>query len=344
MENTRMIRTSTTVAPVEIGEDVLFELKDFNVAYRMGKDRVYACQDINLQVRPRTSIGIVGESGSGKSTLVNAFLRLIPERIAEITGEALLQGEDLMRASKERMADLRWKEISVVFQKSMNSLSPVHRVGDQLEDVYRVHHPSASKREIRQRLLELFEVVSLPPRILRSFPHELSGGMMQRISIALSLLFDVKLLVLDEATTALDVVTQSQILQEVIRMEDQMDLTRLMITHDISVVASTCREIAVMYAGRIMEQGLVTEVLVDPKHPYTQGLLGSFPTLTGERREVEGIPGSLPRLTEKFTYCPFADRCPEVMPICREVLPPATQHAQEQAVYCHLYTEGAANA
>ena len=163
---------------------------------------------------------------------------------------------------------------------------------------------------------------------------------MQRISIALSLLFEPKLLVLDEATTALDVVTQSQILQEIMRLEEQMSLTRLMITHDISVVSSTCREIVVMYAGRVMEKGLVTEVLLSPKHPYTQGLLNSFPAMTGEKREIKGIPGSLPDLAERFTSCPFAPRCAHAMPVCHARFPEMTHHGEKQVVYCHLYAKG----
>ena len=174
----------------------------------------------------------------------------------------------------------------------MNALSPVHKIGKQMEDVYLIHKPGTPKKEIRDRIYELFRVVNLSDRVYELYPHELSGGMMQRISIALSLIMNPKLLVMDEATTALDVVTQNQILREIMQLQNQLHLTRLMITHDVSVVSSTCNKVVVMYAGRIMEKGYVVDVLVNPRHPYTQGLLKSFPSFHGEKTDLRGIPGS----------------------------------------------------
>ena len=203
----------------------------------------------------------------------------------------------------------------------MNALSPVHKVGKQMEDVYRIHEPKANREEIRQRVYDLFKIVNLSDRVYELYPHELSGGMMQRVSIALSLLHNPKLLVLDEATTALDVVTQSQILQEIMNLEQNMNLTRIMITHDVSVVASTCKKIAVMYAGCLMETGLVKDVLVNPKHPYTQGLLKSFPSFKGAKNDLRGIPGSLPDLSQEIKGCVFADRCPYADERCRAEKP-----------------------
>lgn len=299
----------------------LLELKNVNVRYYVKDKTVHACQHVSLEIEEKDSIGIVGESGSGKSTLASAILRLLPQRITKVDGEIFYNDSDLLKLSVDEMNDLRWTDLSIVFQKSMSALSPVHKVGKQMEDVYMVHFPKADREEIRKRVYDLFKVVNLSDRVYELYPHELSGGMMQRVSIALSLLHNPKLLVLDEATTALDVVTQSQILREIMLLETNMNLTRIMITHDVSVVASTCKKVAVMYAGRMMESGKVTDVLVNPQHPYTQGLLKSFPSFKGAKNDLRGIPGSLPDLSKEIVGCVFADRCPFVTDHCRKVEP-----------------------
>ena len=299
----------------------LLELKNVNVRYIMKDKKVHACQHVSLEIEEQDSIGIVGESGSGKSTLASAVLRLLPHRITQVDGEILYNGKDLLKLTKDEMDALRWTDLSIVFQKSMSALSPVHKVGAQMEDVYRVHFPNADKNEIKQRVYDLFKVVNLSDRVYELYPLELSGGMMQRVSIALSLLHNPRLLVLDEATTALDVVTQSQILREIMSLEQNLNVTRIMITHDVSVVASTCKKIAVMYAGRLMESGETKDVLVNPQHPYTQGLLKSFPSFKGAKNDLRGIPGSLPDLSQEIPGCVFAPRCPFATEKCRTVEP-----------------------
>lgn len=299
----------------------LLELKNVNVRYIMKDKKVHACQHVSLEIEEQDSIGIAGESGSGKSTLASAVLRLLPHRITQVDGEILYNGKDLLKLTKDEMDALRWTDLSIVFQKSMSALSPVHKVGAQMEDVYRVHFPNADKNEIKQRVYDLFKVVNLSDRVYELYPHELSGGMMQRVSIALSLLHNPRLLVLDEATTALDVVTQSQILREIMSLEQNLNVTRIMITHDVSVVASTCKKIAVMYAGRLMESGETKDVLVNPQHPYTQGLLKSFPSFKGAKNDLRGIPGSLPDLSQEIPGCVFAPRCPFATEKCRTVEP-----------------------
>ena len=299
----------------------LLELKNVNVRYIMKDKKVHACQHVSLEIEEQDSIGIVGESGSGKSTLASAVLRLLPHRITQVDGEILYNGKDLLKLTKDEMDALRWTDLSIVFQKSMSALSPVHKVGAQMEDVYRLHFPNADKNEIKQRVYDLFKVVNLSDRVYELYPHELSGGMMQRVSIALSLLHNPRLLVLDEATTALDVVTQSQILREIMSLEQNLNVTRIMITHDVSVVASTCKKIAVMYAGRLMESGETKDVLVNPQHPYTQGLLKSFPSFKGAKNDLRGIPGSLPDLSQDIPGCVFAPRCPFATEKCRTVEP-----------------------
>ncbi len=313
----------------------LLELKNVNVRYIMKDKKVHACQHVSLEIEEQDSIGIVGESGSGKSTLASAVLRLLPHRITQVDGEILYNGKDLLKLTKDEMDALRWTDLSIVFQKSMSALSPVHKVGAQMEDVYRVHFPNADKNEIKQRVYDLFKVVNLSDRVYELYPHELSGGMMQRVSIALSLLHNPRLLVLDEATTALDVVTQSQILREIMSLEQNLNVTRIMITHDVSVVASTCKKIAVMYAGRLMESGETKDVLVNPQHPYTQGLLKSFPSFKGAKNDLRGIPGSLPDLSQEIPGCVFAPRCPFATEKCRTVEPELKTVNEKGKVACH---------
>lgn len=254
---------------------MILELKDVNVTYKTATENVHAVKNANFTINERDGLGIVGESGSGKSTLAMGILRLLPKN-AEVTGEINYKGVNLLELDKKTLDELRWKEIAVVFQKSMNSLSPVHKVGMQLEDVYRLHGDIKDPQAIKEHIVETLKVVNLPDRVYNSYPYELSGGMMQRVSIALSLICDSNLLIFDEATTALDVVVQKQILNEIMDLEEKFDITRIMITHDISVVAATCNKVIVMKDGEIVEAGLVEDVLLNPQHDYTKELLHSF--------------------------------------------------------------------
>lgn len=317
--------------------DKILELKDFNVTYVNKDKKVYAVKNANFTINKGDSLGIVGESGSGKSTMATALLRLLPEKTTEVSGKALFLGKDLVTMSKEEMQAIRWSELAVVFQKSMNSLSPVHRIGNQIEDIYRVHKPNASKEEVFNRISYLLKLVNLSDRVYKLYPHELSGGMLQRISIAISLIHDPKLLILDEATTALDVVTQGQILEEIVKMEKELDMTRIMITHDMSVVAASCNKIAVMYAGEFMEVGLVKDVLKNPKHPYTRGLLSSFPSLKGEKSELTAIKGSLPDLSKQYNSCIFAPRCDHATERCKTCKPKNVYLDDGRMISCFLY-------
>lgn len=315
----------------------ILELKDFNVTYVNKDKKVYAVKNANFTINKGDSLGIVGESGSGKSTMATALLRLLPERTTEISGEALFLDKNLVTMNNEELKSIRWNELAVVFQKSMNSLSPVHRIGAQIEDIYRVHKPNASKKEVFERISYLLKLVNLSDRVYKLYPHELSGGMLQRISIAISLIHDPSLLILDEATTALDVVTQGQILEEIVKMEKELDMTRIMITHDMSVVAASCNKIAVMYAGEFMEVGLVKDVLKNPKHPYTKGLLSSFPSLRGEKSELSAIKGSLPDLSKQYDHCIFAPRCEFATDKCRTSKPQDVKLSDGRTVSCFLY-------
>ena len=313
----------------------ILTVKDLNVTYINKTRRVMAVRRASFSIDKGDSLGIVGESGSGKSTLAMALLRLHPKS-TEITGEALFDGKDLFSISEAEMNELRWRKLAVVFQKAMNALSPVHRISTQIEDIYRVHCPNASGEEIQERAMELLKLVNLPPRVYRLYPHEMSGGMLQRVAIAISLLHHPQLLIFDEATTALDVVTQGQILREILEMEKTLETTRIMITHDMSVVATTCNKVAVMYAGELMEFGMVKDVLTRPRHPYTQGLQDSFPSLKGENPKLLSIPGFLPDLSKDIPGCVFAPRCVHATERCRREKPPMTKTSEAGQAACWL--------
>ena len=318
----------------------LLEIRDLSVDYLMEGGRVHAVDHVSLSLEEGTSLGIVGESGSGKSTLGMAVLRLLDPGSASVTGSVRFDGEELLTMPEARLRQVRWQALAAVFQKSMNALSPVHRIGQQMADVYRLHHPEADKAACRARVLEVLRQVDLAERVYRLYPHELSGGMMQRVSIALSLLNHPKLVLFDEATTALDVITQGQILKEIQRLEKELGLTRMMITHDISVVATSCTHVAVLYAGRLMEVGPAASVLRHPAHPYTAGLMAAFPSLTGEKKPLQGIPGSLPDLTQTIPGCVFALRCPYATEACRSAQPALEQvEPGWQAACCHRLGE-----
>lgn len=315
----------------------LLSIKDLSVTYHSGGRQVKALEGISLDVNVGESLGIVGESGSGKTTLIMAILRLLPKGTAKVTGEAFLNNKELLSLNEDELSKIRWKDMALVFQKSMNALSPVHKIGVLMNDIYRVHEPKISKNEARKRIEELLELVNLPAHVYSLYPHELSGGMMQRVSIALSLMFNPKLLILDEATTALDVVTQTQILEEILELEKKLGLTRIMITHDISIVASTCKNVAVLYAGRLLEAGPTIEVLVNPIHSYTKGLINSFPVFDKDNHQpLKSIGGSLPDLSSPPPGCVFATRCERACDICNQSIPELKEYEQGHFARCHF--------
>ena len=310
-------------------------VRNLSVTYLSGEKHVRAVDDVSFTIQAGDSLGIIGESGSGKSTMINAFLRLLPARTASVQGQVMFGEDDLLTCSEKRLRELRWKEIAVVFQKSMNSLSPIHTIGRQFEDVYKVHVPHPDKKEMHDLICSLFAKVNLNDRIYRMYPFELSGGMQQRLNIALSLMFSPQLLIMDEATTALDVVTQGQILDELMAIEEKQAITRLMITHDLSVVAGSCKKILVLYAGRMVEFGTVRDILKAPAHPYTIGLIQSFPSLYGPKTDLKSIPGTLPDLAQECPGCIFAPRCPYADEGCKASRPEMQALEGIHGAACH---------
>lgn len=328
------------------GGGPLLEIRNLRVSYATRAGQVRAVAGLDLTLRRGDSLGLVGESGSGKSTVALALMGLLPANGRVDGGSVRLAGRELTTLPAEDMRRVRWREIAMVFQKAMSAFSPVHRLADHFLDVWLAHHPGRGRRE-RARALErarqLLETVGLRPEVLWAYPHTLSGGMLQRALIALALVHDPQLLILDEATTALDVVTQAQVLAEVRRLREALGLTTLVITHDIGVVAALCTRVAVLYAGHLVEEGPVRQVLDAPRHPYTAALVAAFPRLQGTPERLQAIPGTLPDLTHEPPGCVFAPRCPAAQPVCAGRAPALTR-ASGRAVACHFPVGGDAGA
>jgi peptide/nickel transport system ATP-binding protein len=317
-----------TTSPDRAGWPVL-EVSGLCVDYGQGAEATHAVIDANLVLHRGEVIGLAGESGSGKSTLAYGMTRLLrpPGRITD--GKVLFHpypdrpddSLDLLDLGIDELRQLRWSEISIVFQSAMAALNPVITVQAQLVDTLAAHRPAMSKEARHARAIELLRLVGISADRLRSYPHELSGGMRQRVMIAMALALEPQVVIMDEPTTALDVVTQREILQEVIELRDRLGFSVLFITHDLSLLLELANTIAVMYAGRIVESAAADELLRAPRHPYSLGLLRSFPSLHGPRRELTGIPGSPPDLRDLPKGCAFHPRCGYAMPRCSQDVP-----------------------
>jgi peptide/nickel transport system ATP-binding protein len=333
-------------APVEPrrSASALLELRDLKVDY----GRARAVDGVDLTVHEGEILGLAGESGCGKTTIANAVMQILrpPGRISG--GSIVFRGEDLVGKSDEDLRRFRWRNVSMVFQSAMNALNPVMRVGDQFVDAMRAHERIDKKRALAQAQ-ELLELVGIDPDRVSAYPHQLSGGMRQRVIIAIALSLNPELIVLDEPTTALDVVVQREIMQQVEALKRDFGFAVLFITHDVSLLLEFADRIAIMYAGEVVESASAQKVGADPQHPYTQGLLQSFPPLTGPLERLSGIPGSPPDLRDPPTGCRFHPRCPHCTrdnaalylrqtterPVLREIAP-------GHSVACHLVEEGSA--
>jgi peptide/nickel transport system ATP-binding protein len=280
-------------------------------------------------------IGLAGESGSGKSTIAHAILRILHPPALITGGQVRFAGRDILEMDDAEMEEFRWCGISIVFQSAMNALNPVMRVRNQIVDVM-VHHgiPAAKANERARRL---FDLVGIEPQRLDAYPHQLSGGMRQRTVIAIALALDPPLLILDEPTTALDVVVQKDILQQIVTLKQKLGFSILFITHDLSLLVEFSDQIAIMYAGEIVEKATSRQLFDHPLHPYTLGLMNSFPSISGEKRKLSGIPGSPPDLVTPPPGCRFHPRCSKVMPICSQVIPKIRPLSTDHTVACHLY-------
>ncbi|MPZ80806.1 MAG: ATP-binding cassette domain-containing protein [Actinophytocola sp.] len=328
------------------GEPVL-DIRGLSVDYGLGEDAVHAVRDVDLTLHRGEVLGLAGESGSGKSTLAYGMLRLLPPPGVIRSGQVTYRprdGEpiDLMSLSRSRLRRFRWAEVSIVFQGAMNSLNPVHMVVTQLTDVIAAHEPRTTAAARKARAVELLNLVGINADRLTSYPHQLSGGMRQRVMIAMALALEPRVVVMDEPTTALDVVMQRQILRQLVELRERIGFSVLFITHDLSLLVEFSDRIAIMYGGRIVESAPAAELYRSSLHPYSDGLLHSFPALRGPRRELTGIPGSPPDLRAMPTGCAFHPRCPKAFDPCAERSPvseePAGHGGSDRSVACWLHS------
>ncbi|PVH30775.1 ABC transporter ATP-binding protein [Pararhodobacter oceanensis] len=315
-------------------QKTLLDVRDLAIHYRTGAGPVQAVDGINFSIAPGEALGLVGESGCGKTTAAKAMLKLLPPNGEIPRGQIDFAGRDLVPLKGEDMRRVRWKEIAWISQAAMNALDPVYRVGDQILEAMQAHI-KIDKAEGWAQAEDLFRAVGLDPSRLHAYPHEMSGGMKQRAVIAMAMALQPQLLIADEPTTALDVVTQAQILSRLAKLRRERGMALLFITHDISVVVQTCDRVAVMYGGKIMETGPVREVFGQPFHPYTMGLTNAFPTLEGAQRELISIPGTPPDLLNPPTGCRFAERCPFATDLCRAEEPAQHEVGPGRYAACH---------
>jgi peptide/nickel transport system ATP-binding protein len=336
--------------PVLGGEPVL-TVRGLNVDYGTGDDAVHALRDIDLTLHRGEVLGLAGESGSGKSTLAYAVTRLL-QPPGVITGGEVHHHRrdggtlDLLALSPAGLRAFRWQELSIVFQGAMNSLNPVHTVHSQLTDVLQAHRPGMKRSERTARAKELLALVGISADRLAAYPHQLSGGMRQRVMIAMALALEPEIVIMDEPTTALDVVMQRQILRQLVALREKLDFSVVFITHDISLLIEFSDRIAIMYGGRIVEEAGAPEIYRDPRHPYSDGLLHSFPALHGPRRELTGIPGSPPHLSAMPAGCAFHPRCAKKVEGCDTHVPvlAAPDGDGSRSVACWLHKEAPAPA
>ncbi|HEV2580047.1 MAG TPA: ABC transporter ATP-binding protein [Ktedonobacteraceae bacterium] len=365
-----------TSAHSSVESKTLLEVKNLSVDYLAASGAVHAVNDVSFTLNRGEILGLAGESGCGKSTLAYAIARLLrppayttggeilyyPRYREDESGKQLVSSTALSREKKKKgveqfspeemdavdilsltnreLRSFRWSELSMVFQSAMNALNPVLKIGTQIMDVLQVHRPQMGADSRKQRAAELLQLVGIAADRINSYPHELSGGMRQRAMIAIALALNPELIIMDEPTTALDVVMQREILTEIIRLREQFDFSVIFITHDLSLLLELTDRIAIMYAGRMVEMASQRDLYLHPRHPYSYGLLNSFPSLHGPRREAGGIPGSPPDLRAAPPGCAFHPRCPLAFDACSKVLPllrPSTVATPQQLVACHLY-------
>ncbi len=305
------------------------------MAYLTARGPVKAVDGVSFAIQPGEVVGLAGESGSGKSTIAHAILRILHPPALITGGQAIFDGQDIMEMNDTELGQFRWCKISIVFQSAMNALNPVMKIRDQITDVMR--HHGLSKSEANERAVSLFDLVGIEPQRLDSYPHQLSGGMRQRAVIAIALALDPPLLIMDEPTTALDVVVQKDILQQIASLREKLGFSILFITHDLSLLVEISDNIAIMYAGEIVERAPARELLEFPMHPYTLGLMNSFPSISGARHKLTGIPGSPPDLVAPPTGCRFHPRCSKAMPACSRVAPLTRAISSNHSVACHLF-------
>ena len=317
----------------------VIEIKDLKIYFYVKAGTVKAVDGVNLALLPGEKLGLVGESGSGKTTMALGLMRMVRPPM-KVEGQMLLDGVDLITLSEEEMRRMRLSQIAMIPQGAMNSLNPVARIRQQILDGLLDHGVQLSRSDADKRVYDLLEVVELPKKVANMYPHELSGGMKQRVTVAIAISLRPKVLIADEPTSALDVVIQRQVMETITRLVDDLNLSMILIGHDMGLMAQSVDRIAVMYPGKLMEVAPVRDIFADPLHPYTQAMIESLPVI-GNRGVFHGIQGVPPSVINPGPGCPFHDRCPKVLDgLCKQKMPPFREIRPGRMVACHLY-EGA---
>ena len=312
----------------------LLSIENLNTVYRTQRGEVRAVEDVSFVIPEGLNFGLVGESACGKSTVLKSVIGVLPPNAFVAGGRILFKGKDLITLDEEEKRKLRWKEISMITQSALNSLDPVHKVGDQIAEALQLHE-AMDRATAKQRVEEMFALVGIDTKRFREYPHQFSGGMRQRAIIAMSLILKPSLVIADEPTTSLDVIVQDQILKNVRRLQAMLGFSMLLVTHDMALVIENCDHVGVMYGGKIMELGPKRDVILHPFHPYAMGLKNSFPNILDRRSELISIPGVPPVLMGDLRGCRFVSRCPFRTERCAVEIPPLIEVGPEHKAACH---------
>jgi len=313
----------------------MLEVQNLKMYYKTLRGYVKAVDDVTFRVEKGDALGLAGESGCGKTSVALTILRLLPSNARVINGGIMFEGEDILKMSKERFRkEIRWKKLSVIFQGAMNALNPVRKIGDLISEAI-LTHKDVSKEKALDLAGKSLDLVGIGAERIERYPHELSGGMKQRTMIAMALVCNPHLVIADEPTTALDVLIQAQVLKVMKELRQKLNLSMILISHDLSIIAETCNKCAIMYAGKIVEYGDISSIFKNPLHPYTKKLMSAFPSIFGKKRKLGFIPGFPPNLLNPPSGCRFHPRCPYAVEVCKKKEPKSIQVDKEHYVACH---------
>lgn len=323
-----------SVTQEKVQTENVLEVDDLTMHYQTRKGPVYAVDNVTFSLKRGESMGLVGESGCGKTSVAISLLRLLPENAQILNGEVRINGTNIVTLPDKEMRAFRWRDISMVFQAAMNSLNPVYTVEEQILEAMRQHLPDMSEEAMSEKVDQLFRLVGLDPDLKDQYPHQYSGGMRQRAVMAMALSCNPDLIIADEPTTALDVIVQDSLLKQIRDIQHELDMAMIYISHDIAVIAEVSERVGVMYAGKLVEMAPAEEIFHRPLHPYTMGLMSSFPSIVGEKTELVTLPGEPPDLLNPPPACRFHPRCPFATEICRTEEPEYKEHAPGHYAAC----------